>query len=90
MPKGVHRQGNAGARTGGTVLELQGERAAALRGHRPHPSAQLSVPITSIFDTLQVYLGSYYVNDFNKFGRVYQVRVQADGSSVHGRKMSAC
>ncbi len=40
---------------------------------------QLNVPITSIFETLQVYLGSYYVNDFNKFGRVYSVRVQADG-----------
>ena len=39
---------------------------------------QLQVPITSIFDTLQIYLGSLYVNDFNKFGRTYSVRVQAD------------
>jgi len=31
-----------------------------------------------VFDTLQIYLGSIYVNDFNKFGRVYSVRVQAD------------
>ncbi len=39
---------------------------------------QLGVPITEVFDTMQIYLGSLYVNDFNKFGRVYQVRAQAD------------
>ncbi len=39
---------------------------------------QLGVPITEVFDTMQVYLGSMYVNDFNRFGRVYQVRAQAD------------
>ena len=33
---------------------------------------------TDIFSTLQVYLGSQYVNDFNYLGRTYQVRVQAD------------
>jgi HAE1 family hydrophobic/amphiphilic exporter-1 len=38
----------------------------------------LDVPLTSVFNTLQTYLGSTYVNDFNKFGRTYQVRVQAD------------
>jgi multidrug efflux pump len=32
-----------------------------------------------VFDTLQVYLGSYYVNDFNRFGRTWQVNVQAAG-----------
>ena len=39
---------------------------------------QLGVPVTDVFDTLQIYLGSVYVNDFNRFGRVYSVRVQAD------------
>ena len=39
---------------------------------------QLGVPITEVFDTMQIYLGSLYVNDFNRFGRVYQVRAQAD------------
>ncbi|MGL6079764.1 efflux RND transporter permease subunit [Methyloversatilis discipulorum] len=39
---------------------------------------QLGVPITDVFDTMQIYLGSLYVNDFNRFGRVYQVRAQAD------------
>lgn len=39
---------------------------------------QLGVPIENIFNTMQVYLGSLYVNDFNQFGRTYQVIVQAD------------
>lgn len=38
----------------------------------------LGVPISDIFDTLQVYLGSLYANDFNRFGRTYQVNVQAE------------
>jgi multidrug efflux pump len=36
------------------------------------------VPIDDIFETLQVYMGSVYVNDLNLFGRTYQVNVQAD------------
>jgi multidrug efflux pump len=36
------------------------------------------VALSDLFDTLQTYLGSVYVNDFNQFGRVYRVMVQAD------------
>ncbi|CEJ13724.1 Efflux pump membrane transporter BepE [bacterium YEK0313] len=39
---------------------------------------QLGVTLTDVFDTMQIYLGSLYVNDFNRFGRTYSVRVQAD------------
>ncbi|WP_089945176.1 efflux RND transporter permease subunit [Candidatus Entotheonella palauensis] len=38
----------------------------------------LNIPLSTVFGTLQAYLGSAYVNDFNKFGRTYQVRIQAD------------
>ncbi len=38
----------------------------------------LNVPIGEIFDTLSINLGSAFVNDFNAFGRLYQVRAQAD------------
>lgn len=38
----------------------------------------LNVPIGDAFSTLQSYLGSFFVNQFNKFGRTYQVYVQAD------------
>jgi multidrug efflux pump len=37
------------------------------------------VSLTELFDTLQTYLGSAYVNDFNRFGRTWQVIAQADG-----------
>ncbi|USQ95588.1 efflux RND transporter permease subunit [Caulobacter sp. RL271] len=36
------------------------------------------VSLTDLFETMQVYLGSLYVNDFNRFGHTYQVNVQAD------------
>jgi hydrophobe/amphiphile efflux-1 (HAE1) family protein len=39
---------------------------------------QQDVQITDVFQTLQVYLGSLYVNDFNRFGRTYRVLAQAD------------
>ncbi|HSQ58374.1 MAG TPA: efflux RND transporter permease subunit, partial [Gemmata sp.] len=39
---------------------------------------QMGVKVDDIFRTLQANLGSVYVNDFNKYGRTYQVRVQAD------------
>jgi multidrug efflux pump len=39
---------------------------------------QLGVPVTDVFNTMQTYLGSMYVNDFNRFGRTYQVIAQAD------------
>ncbi|MBX7258218.1 MAG: multidrug efflux RND transporter permease subunit [Candidatus Hydrogenedentes bacterium] len=38
----------------------------------------LGLPIADIYNTLQAYLGSYYVNDFNIYGRVYRVQIQAD------------
>lgn len=36
------------------------------------------VPLQNLFETMQVYLGSLYVNDFNRFGRTFQVVAQAD------------
>ena len=38
----------------------------------------LQISISDIFTTLQTFLGSMYVNDFNKFGRVYRVFIQAE------------
>jgi multidrug efflux pump subunit AcrB len=50
-------------------LELKIDRAMA---------KTQGVSISELFNTLQVYLGSLYVNDFNQFGRTWQVNVQAD------------
>jgi multidrug efflux pump len=41
-------------------------------------AVQLGVDVQDVFDTMQIYLGSLYINDFNKFGRTYQVIAQAD------------
>jgi multidrug efflux pump len=41
----------------------------------------LQVPIQDVFTALQVYMGGYYVNQFNKFGRTWQVNIQADPES---------
>ena len=38
----------------------------------------MGVPINEVFSTLQAYLGSLYVNDFNKYGRIYRVQLQAE------------
>jgi HAE1 family hydrophobic/amphiphilic exporter-1/multidrug efflux pump len=38
----------------------------------------LGVPISDIFDTLQAYFGTFYINDFLKFGRIYHVQTEAD------------
>ena len=38
----------------------------------------LGVTVSDVFNALQVYLGSYYVNNFNEFGRTWQVNIQAD------------
>ena len=51
---------------------------AALRRRRPGQGQEPGRPAGLVFSTLQASLGSAYVNDFNKFGRTYQVRVQAD------------
>ena len=42
------------------------------------------VAVTDVFETMQAYLGSLYVNDFNRFGRTFQVTVQADA----GRRLT--
>ena len=38
----------------------------------------MNVPLNNVFDTLQIYLGSAYVNDFTFLGRSFQVNAQAD------------
>jgi multidrug efflux pump len=40
----------------------------------------MKVALNDVFDTLQVFLGGYYVNDFNRFGRTWQVNLQADAA----------
>ena len=41
---------------------------------------RLDVPVSNVFSVLQTNLGSYYVNDFNLFGKVWKVMIQAEGN----------
>ena len=60
---------NFTAQTPWLFLDIDRDKAAAL-----------GVSTEDIFTTLQIQLGSFYVNNFNRFGRSWQVNVQADGS----------
>src|SRR6185436_16850870 len=58
-----------GFRPGVPQLDAQVDRAKA---------QALGVSISDVFASLQIFLGSLYVNDFNAFGRVYRVQLQAE------------
>ena len=58
-------------RPGVPQLDAQVDRAKA---------KALGVPLSDVFTSLQIFLGSLYVNDFNAFGRVYRVQLQAEPS----------
>ena len=60
-----------GFRSGVPQLDAQVDRAKA---------KALGVPLSDVFSSLQIFLGSLYVNDFNAFGRVYRVQLQAEPS----------
>jgi multidrug efflux pump subunit AcrB len=74
---------NRGNRTPGLTGLFSGSRASTpwlyLDIDRTKCQA-LGVTVSDVFSTLQVYLGSFYVNNFNNFGRTWQVVVQADQS----------
>ena len=44
----------------------------------------LGIPVSSVFNALQMDVGSFYVNNFNRFGRTWQVKVMADGNFRRG------
>jgi hydrophobe/amphiphile efflux-1 (HAE1) family protein len=63
------------------VFTLFGTRAPSVYADIDREKAEkVGLTPTDVFSTLQVYLGSQYVNDFNYLGRTYQVIAQADGS----------
>ena len=81
----VGTQAGSGPGSGGPPPELQG-LFTSFRANTPWLDIHidrsmvktLGVSVSELFDTLQVYLGSLYVNDFNRFGRTWQVNVQGD------------
>ena len=73
--------GRARRRGSRALQQLAGEHALAVSGHRPHQVPGPGRPGQRRFQHLQVYLGSYYVNNFNEFGRTWQVNIQADATA---------
>ena len=74
-----HRQGQPRARSGRFVLPLPGQYAPNTTIDIDRTKCKtLGIPLSNVFDTLQVYMGGYYVNDFNRFGRTWQVNLQAE------------
>ena len=63
----------------GVVHPVPLQHAAALHGHRPHQGRLAGRLAADVNQTLEIYLGSLYVNSFNEFGRYWQVTVQAEG-----------
>jgi multidrug efflux pump len=73
----------AGNRQPGLVGLFNGFRARVPQLHADIDRTKvrtMGVSLTDVFDALQVYVGSYYVNDFNRFGRTWQVNLQAEGA----------
>ena len=79
--KAVHElldQGNASGQVRGLVTALR-ENVPQYAVEIDRTKAKtLGLSLSDVFGTLQVFLGGYYVNDFNRFGRVFRVMVQAE------------
>ncbi|MGO9598838.1 MAG: efflux RND transporter permease subunit [Isosphaeraceae bacterium] len=70
--------GNADARLKGLFTSFRANTPWLFLDIDREKAKLLGVSIAELFNTLQVYLGSLYVNDFNRFGRTWQVNVQGD------------
>jgi multidrug efflux pump subunit AcrB len=77
----------------GAILETEGQKSPELQSLFNTAKAEtpwlyleidrtkcmaLGVQVSDVFNALQVFMGSYYVNNFNQFGRTWQVNIQAD------------
>ncbi len=75
----------------GLFSSFQMKRAPLFADIDRTKARQLRIPVTDVFDTLQIYLGrSLYVNDFNKFGVPTRSASRPMHRSAPGRTMSAC
>src|SRR4029453_9282743 len=70
-----------GQRLPGVILVFNSFRASTPQLYLDIDRAKcksMGVELKQVFDALQIYMGGYYVNDINKFGRTWQVNVQAE------------
>jgi multidrug efflux pump len=82
------QESTGGLIAAGTVQPTLGGLFSSFRATQPQlyvdvdrtKAKSLGVPLDDVFETLQVYLGSAYANDFTRFGRNWQVNLQADAA----------
>ena len=73
--------GGRGPQTSGTWQRgehVPRQRSVLQHRHESGQAADLGVPVTDAYNTLQTFLGGLYVNDFNRFGHTWQVLIQAE------------
>ena len=78
---GPDRRGAQAARTQPAIvvhLVLAPRRRSSIYDLDRTKAKLLGLSLPDVFNTLQIYLGSLYVNDFNLFGRTFRVTMQAD------------
>ncbi len=78
MVREIVRDGNAQTRLTGLNTTFRVDVPQLFAEIDRTKAKTLGIPLSEVFGALQAYLGSAYVNDFNKFGRTWQVKVQAD------------
>ncbi len=79
----TRKQREAGTRTGknaltGLISPFRANVPTLFVDFNRAQAMAMEVPLKDAFDTMQIYLGSMYVNDFNLYGRTWQVILQAD------------
>ena len=85
VPRRLRRPPQRSSRRATTIRVWSGSSAVSDRTRRSCSPTSIGArpkrwafPLTEVFDALQIYLGSLYVNDLTLFGRNYQVTIQAD------------
>jgi multidrug efflux pump subunit AcrB len=86
---GLDGQGLSGPRLAGLFSSYQINVPQLFADVDREKAKRQGIVLTDLFQTLQVYLGSIYVNDFNRFGRTYQVIAQATRRSGPRRQPRA-
>ena len=79
---GAHRRGQPGSRVSPSVFSTYGAAAPSLYLDIDRDKAQaLGLTIDDVFTTLQATLGGYYINNFNLFGRTWQVNLEGEAAN---------
>ncbi len=80
--RGLIVAANQDPRADARLLHLRGDQPVGVPRHRPRQGAGARLSLTDIFSAAAGALGGFYVNDFNLFGRTWQVNLQAEAATA--------